>query len=110
MNHHTTTDFWDCYNKLPEAVRKLADANCSTAPGKASRQEEVYRRRHSGRPSVSERKNRKPPQRKAAEATVEADWGWHDGFSRHHVPYSWPGKGTESFRPLPEALRDAEFH
>jgi hypothetical protein len=27
MNHHTTTDFWDCYNKLPEAVRKLADAN-----------------------------------------------------------------------------------
>jgi len=27
MNHHTTTDFWDCYHKLPEAVRKLADEN-----------------------------------------------------------------------------------
>ena len=27
MNHHTTVDFWDCYNKLPEAVRQLADKN-----------------------------------------------------------------------------------
>ncbi len=27
MNHHTTTDFWDCYRRLPEEVRKLADAN-----------------------------------------------------------------------------------
>ena len=25
MNHHTTADFWACYNSLPEAVRRLAD-------------------------------------------------------------------------------------
>lgn len=27
MNHQTTSDFWDCYNQLPESVRQLADAN-----------------------------------------------------------------------------------
>ena len=27
MNHHTTVDFWDCYNRLPEDVRRVADAN-----------------------------------------------------------------------------------
>ena len=27
MNHHTTADFWACYHRLPEAVRRLADAN-----------------------------------------------------------------------------------
>jgi hypothetical protein len=27
MNHHTTADFWACYNALPEAVRKIADDN-----------------------------------------------------------------------------------
>ena len=27
MTHHTTVDFWDCFNLLPEAVRRLADAN-----------------------------------------------------------------------------------
>ena len=27
MNHHTTTDFWDAYGRLPEAVRRLADSN-----------------------------------------------------------------------------------
>lgn len=27
MNHHTTADFWECYARLPEAVRRLADAN-----------------------------------------------------------------------------------
>ena len=27
MNHHTTGDFWDCYDRLPESVRKVADAN-----------------------------------------------------------------------------------
>jgi hypothetical protein len=27
MRHQTTADFWACYNQLPEAVRKLADAN-----------------------------------------------------------------------------------
>lgn len=27
MNHHTTADFWDSYQRLPEAVRSLADAN-----------------------------------------------------------------------------------
>ena len=27
MNHHTTVDFWDCFNLLPEAVRRLATAN-----------------------------------------------------------------------------------
>ncbi len=26
MNHHTTVDFWECYSRLPEAVR-LADRN-----------------------------------------------------------------------------------
>jgi hypothetical protein len=27
MSHHTTTDFWACYNQLPDSVRKRADAN-----------------------------------------------------------------------------------
>ncbi len=27
MSHHTTADFWDCFNLLPEAVRRLATAN-----------------------------------------------------------------------------------
>ena len=27
MTHHTTADFWVCYARLPEAVRRLADAN-----------------------------------------------------------------------------------
>jgi hypothetical protein len=27
MTHYTTSDFWDCYKRLPEAVRQLADAN-----------------------------------------------------------------------------------
>lgn len=27
MNHHTTADFWACYQPLPEAVQQLADAN-----------------------------------------------------------------------------------
>jgi hypothetical protein len=27
MTHHATADFWDCYNRLPEAIRELADAN-----------------------------------------------------------------------------------
>lgn len=27
MNHHTTPDFWDCYHRLPEAVRQVADGN-----------------------------------------------------------------------------------
>lgn len=27
MNHHTTPEFWACYNALPEAVRKLVDRN-----------------------------------------------------------------------------------
>ena len=27
MNHSTTADFWDCFNLLPEAVRRLATAN-----------------------------------------------------------------------------------
>lgn len=27
MTHHTTADFWDCYTRLPEAVRLLADGN-----------------------------------------------------------------------------------
>jgi hypothetical protein len=27
MNHHTTADFWACYHQLPEAVRRVADAN-----------------------------------------------------------------------------------
>ncbi len=25
MNHHSTTDFWDCYARLPEAVQRVAD-------------------------------------------------------------------------------------
>ena len=24
MTHHTTEDFWDCYGRLPEAIRRLA--------------------------------------------------------------------------------------
>lgn len=27
MNHHTTADFWDCYDRLPESVQKVADRN-----------------------------------------------------------------------------------
>lgn len=27
MTHHTTTDFWECYARLPEAIRRLADGN-----------------------------------------------------------------------------------
>ena len=27
MNHHATSRFWACYEKLPSAVRDLADAN-----------------------------------------------------------------------------------
>ena len=27
MNHFTTTDFWKCYHRLPEEIRKLADEN-----------------------------------------------------------------------------------
>ncbi|MFN3636281.1 MAG: hypothetical protein ACK4UZ_11175 [Rhizobium rhizophilum] len=27
MNHHATPEFWNYYNALPEAVRKLADRN-----------------------------------------------------------------------------------
>ena len=27
MNHLATPDFWDCYNKLPASVRKVADRN-----------------------------------------------------------------------------------
>jgi hypothetical protein len=27
MRHFTTSDFWDCYARLPEAVRRLADGN-----------------------------------------------------------------------------------
>ena len=27
MTHHTTADFWECYARLPEAVRRLADSN-----------------------------------------------------------------------------------
>ncbi len=25
MNHHTTSDFWESYARLPEAVRRVAD-------------------------------------------------------------------------------------
>ena len=25
MNHHTTTDFWSCYERLPAAVREVAE-------------------------------------------------------------------------------------
>lgn len=27
MNHHTTGDFWHCYNALPKNVRLVADQN-----------------------------------------------------------------------------------
>ncbi len=27
MNHHTTADFWESYERLPEAVRRVADRN-----------------------------------------------------------------------------------
>ena len=27
MNHLATPGFWDCYNKLPASVRKVADRN-----------------------------------------------------------------------------------
>ncbi len=27
MTHHTTADFWECYARLPESVRRLADGN-----------------------------------------------------------------------------------
>jgi hypothetical protein len=27
MTHRTTTRFWECYHRLPDAVRRLADAN-----------------------------------------------------------------------------------
>jgi hypothetical protein len=27
MNHYTTSAFWESYSRLPEAVRRLADAN-----------------------------------------------------------------------------------
>ena len=27
MNHHTTADFWECYGRLPEAARQVADRN-----------------------------------------------------------------------------------
>ena len=27
MTHHTTADYWECYARLPEFVRRLADAN-----------------------------------------------------------------------------------
>lgn len=27
FSHHTTADFWDCYNHLPESVQLIADAN-----------------------------------------------------------------------------------
>lgn len=27
VNHYTTDDFWACYQRLPEAVQSLADAN-----------------------------------------------------------------------------------
>ena len=33
MNHHTTTDFWDCYNKLPEAVGEVQKAQGLVASG-----------------------------------------------------------------------------
>ena len=25
MSHHTTADFWECYGRLPEEVRRVAD-------------------------------------------------------------------------------------
>jgi hypothetical protein len=27
MTHHATADFWACYQRLPESVKRLADAN-----------------------------------------------------------------------------------
>lgn len=36
MNHHTTADFWNCYNQLPDDVRKLADANFELLRANAS--------------------------------------------------------------------------
>lgn len=27
MNHVATPDFWDCYERLPDTIRKLADRN-----------------------------------------------------------------------------------
>ena len=27
MTHHTTTDFWECYARLPDAVKRVADGN-----------------------------------------------------------------------------------
>lgn len=27
MNHFATTDFWDCYQRLPAAVQRIADRN-----------------------------------------------------------------------------------
>ena len=36
MNHHTTADFWNCYNQLPEAVINqpglIAQAAATNAP------------------------------------------------------------------------------
>jgi hypothetical protein len=29
VNHHATTRFWACYEKLPAVIRDLADANFS---------------------------------------------------------------------------------
>lgn len=26
MNHRATADFWECYNRLPDAIRRQADA------------------------------------------------------------------------------------
>lgn len=26
MNHHATTDFWNCYHQLPKEVQRVADA------------------------------------------------------------------------------------
>jgi hypothetical protein len=27
MTHHATTEFWECYHRLPESVQRLSDAN-----------------------------------------------------------------------------------
>ncbi|MBN1470819.1 MAG: hypothetical protein JW925_03495 [Syntrophaceae bacterium] len=29
MNHFTSSDFWDCYRKLPQNIQELADTNFS---------------------------------------------------------------------------------
>ena len=29
MIHHTTREFWECYNSLPRHIRKVADKNFS---------------------------------------------------------------------------------